>query len=438
MKIILILYDFILILLIPFYFVSLIFKNKFSWQVFRRFKTIDKEILEEIVDKDVIWIHAVSLGEVSTCKSLIKQLSLRYPQKIILITTITSTGRILTQSISKDNILSLYMPFDLSFLISYFVNKIKPKLLILIETELWPNLLYSTQRLNIPVLVLNARLSDRSFGKYRLFSWFMRRLVRRVKMFCVQSDLDKHRFLQLGIDSERVQVTGNMKFDAIEELDSKQLSDLATLKSKISLSQKDFLIVAGSTHDKEEEYIIDSFIELKKEFTQSESSPLTGFNNLRLLIAPRHLERLDFIESLIESKNIKSERFSRIKFSSSESVLLLDTIGQLRLIYSLANFVFVGGSLVPVGGHNILEPAFFEKPILVGPYMHNFRAISQLFLSNQALIQVKNFNELKSKMKELISNNDRLMNLGKAAKSVLASMQGATLTNLNIIEKNIL
>jgi 3-deoxy-D-manno-octulosonic-acid transferase len=426
MKIVLILYDVILILLIPFYFVSLMLKNKFNWQVFKRFVAIEKSVLKEIGPKEVIWIHAVSLGEVSTCKSLIKQLSLRYPQKIILISTITSTGRELARSISKDNILSLYMPFDLSFLMSAFIKRARPKVLILIETELWPNLLYYTQKYKVPAFVLNARISDRSYGKYRMFSGFMKRLVQGIKLFAVQSELDKERLLQMGIDSGRVQVTGNMKFDAIEELDSKQLSQIATIKSRLLLEPDDFLIVAGSTHDKEEEYIADIFRELKK-----------GSGNLRLLIAPRHLERLDSIQDSLRRKNIKAERFSKDALFSSGSIILLDTIGQLRLVYSLADLVFVGGSLVPAGGHNILEPAFFEKPILIGPYMHNFREISRLFLSNKAVVQVRDPRDLKSKMKELISDRKRLNELGIAAKSLLASMQGATLTNLNIITKEI-
>jgi 3-deoxy-D-manno-octulosonic-acid transferase len=436
MKVILILYDIILIIFFPFYLASLISKEKFSWQVFERFKIIDKRALEIIKNKDVIWIHAVSLGEVSTCKSLIKQLSLRFPKKIILITTITATGKMLSQSIARDNILSLYMPFDLSFLMEPFMKAIRPSLLILIETELWPNLLYYAQRNKITTLVLNARLSDRSFGKYHLFSWFVGRLTIGVKMFCVQSELDRDRFLQLGIDNQRIKVTGNMKFDAIEELGTGQLSELANLKNKISLNQNDFFIVAGSTHDKEENCILEAFIELRKEFAPLESKPLTGFDNLRLLIAPRHIERLNAIENLIERKCIKSERFSKVKLASSESVLLLDTIGELRLIYSLANLVFVGGSLVPVGGHNILEPAFFEKPIIVGPYMHNFRAITQLFLSNNAMIQLCDAGELESKMKDIICNKEKLKELGKAAKSVLVSRQGATFANLGIIEAN--
>ena len=402
-------------------------KGRFNREVFTRFQIVEKDILKIIADRDVIWLHAVSLGEVSTCKSLIKQLSLRFPQKIILITTITDTGRALARSLSNDNILSLYMPFDFSFLIRPFFKKVKPKFLILIETELWPNLLYYAEKSKIPVLVLNARLSDRSFGKYRLFSWFVRKLVRCVKMFCVQSDIDRARFLQLGIKNERIKVTGNMKFDAIEEMDSKQLSELTVLKSEISLKQNDFFIVAGSTHNKEEEYILDVFVELKKEFP-----------DLRLLIAPRHLERINLIEGLIEGRGMSSQRLSQVQPTSKDSILLLDTIGRLRLIYSFANLVFMGGSLVAVGGHNILEPAFFEKPILVGPYMHNFRTITQLFLSNNALIQVKDSDELKVKMRELISSEDKLAALGKAAKSVLVSRQGVTLANLNMIEENIL
>ena len=427
MKIILMLYDLILVLLIPFYLVSLILKGKFSRQVFERFQIMDNKTIKNIEGKDVIWLHAVSLGEVSTCKSLIKQLSLRFPQKIILITTITNTGRALARSLSKDNIVSLYMPFDMSFFIKSLIRKMNPKLLILIETELWPNLLHYTEKNKIPVLVLNARLSDRSFGKYRLLSSLVKRLVRSVRIFCVQSDLDKSRFLQLGINSDRIKVTGNMKFDAIEELDTKQFLELDILKRKTSLNQDDFFIVAGSTHNKEEEYVLDAFIELKKEF-----------NSLRLLIAPRHLERLGSIEDLIGRRGLKSQSLSKIEVAYKDSILLLDTIGQLRLIYSLANLVFIGGSLVSIGGHNILEPAFFGKPILVGPYMHNFRAVTKLFLSNRALAQVKDSGDLKLKMKELMSDKDKLDNLGRAAKSVLASKQGATLLNLSIIERNIL
>lgn len=422
-----ILYDFILILLIPFYICSLILKGKFSREVFKRFRIIDKDILKTIDNKNVIWLHAVSLGEISTCKSLIRQLSLRFPQKIIFITTITSTGRALAQSFSKDNVVSAYIPFDLSFLINPLIKIIKPSLLILIETELWPNLLYHTEKRKIPVLVLNARLSDQSFGKYRFFGWFVKRLTRGIKMFCVQSDIDRDRFLELGVARERVNVTGNMKFDAIEELGPEQLGKLDSFKNKIALSEETFFIVAGSTHNQEEEYILDAFIELHRRF-----------NNLRLLIAPRHLERLGSIEDLIEKKNIKSERFSQLKSASSDSILLLDTIGELRLVYALASLVFVGGSLVPIGGHNILEPAFFEKPIVVGPYMHNSKAITELFLSGNALVQLKDTSELKSKIAELISNRDKLIALGKAAKSVLASKQGATILNLGIIEKNIL
>lgn len=424
----LMLYDFILILSIPFYLASLILKGKFSWEVLERFKKINESILKLIDNKPVIWLHAVSLGEVSTCKGLIKQLSLRHPKKIILITTITSTGKMLAQSISKNNIISLYMPLDFSFFIKSFIKRVKPKLLILIETELWPNLLYYTQREKIVTLVLNARLSDRSFRKYRLFRPLLKRLSAGIKMFCVQSQIDRDRFLSIGINSDKIKITGNMKFDAIKELDEQELLELTRLRDKIlSQDTQNFLIVAGSTHKTEEEAMLDIFSQLKKEFSY-----------LRLLIAPRHLERLESIEKMIKCKNMKPERISHIKVAREDTVLLLDTIGKLRLIYSLANLVFMGGSLVPIGGHNILEPAYFSKPILVGPYMHNFRAVTQLFLTKNALIQVGDCRQLASRIKELISDKKALTDLGVAAKSVLASNQGASITNLAIIEENLI
>jgi 3-deoxy-D-manno-octulosonic-acid transferase len=273
-------------------------------------------------------------------------------------------------------------------------------------------------------LVLNARLSDKSFAKYLFFKGFIKAIASDIKMFCVQSELDAKRFSEIGIDEDKIKITGNMKFDSIEELSSKKPTDLDSLKDKIGLRGNDFLIVAGSTHKGEEEHILDIYIHLKRQF-----------DNLRLLIAPRHLERTIDIENIIEKRGVRAKRLSESEKSSGDEVFILDTIGELCLVYGLADFVFVGGSLVPAGGHNILEPAFFAKPIIVGPYMHNFREITQIFLSNSALIQVKDTHDLDLKIKELISDKDKLSKLGSAAKSVLFSRQGATVTNLEIIEK---
>jgi len=332
----------------------------------------------------------------------------------------------LAKSLSQGNVVSLYMPFDLSFLIKPFVRRIDPQVLILMETELWPNLLYYTRKNKIPVLVLNARLSDRSFAKYRFFRRFIKMITADIKMFCVQSGLDAERFSEIGIDKDKIKVTGNMKFGSIEELSNEKPASLESLKLRIGLKDKDFLIVAGSTHKGEEEYILDVYINLKKQFP-----------DMRLLIAPRHLERTAEIENIADKKDIKVRRLSTNDKVLGDEVIILDTIGELRLVYGLANLVFIGGSLVPIGGHNILEPAFFAKPIIVGPYMHNFREITQVFLLNNALIQVKDVRELSSKVEELVLDRERLLKLGNAAKSVLFSRQGATTTNLEIIEETV-
>jgi len=404
----------------------LVLKGKPISPVFKRCTAAVRGHSWLLQDKEVIWLHAVSLGEVSTCKSLIKQLSVRYPQKIIVVTTITPTGKALAESIAQGNVVSLYMPFDVSFLIQAFIKTIHPSVLILMETELWPNTLYYAQKNKIPVFVFNARLSDRSFAKYRRYRWFTERLTAGVRCFCVQTQLDGERLRAVGIPPQKINFTGNMKFDAIEELDSKQLDEVSRLKENIALGIYDFLIVAGSTHPREEEYVLRAFIELKKEF-----------HSLRLLIAPRHLERLTDIEGLIASKQLRSQRLSVLRQADKDAVLLVDTIGKLRLLYSLGNLVFVGGSLVAVGGHNILEPAFFAKPIIVGPYMHNFREIMRLFVTHNAVAQIKNESQLFSSMKELIADKDKSAQLGRAAKSVVASHQGATFKNLSIITETI-
>jgi len=423
MKLFLIIYDLLLFLSIPFYLLGLALRGRWRPFMFERFGIIPKDRLAKLKRGNTIWLHAVSLGEVSTCKLLISRLSDLYPKKTILITTVTNTGRLLAESLRGDNLVVIYVPFDLSFFIKSFIDRIKPMMLILVETELWPNLLNYTKKYKIPVVVINGRLSDSSFKKYSYFKWFIKYFSKDIQYFCVQSELEKKRFSQIGIPPEKITVTGNMKFDVIEEINEQQLSILASLKQKISRSDNEFIIVAGSTHNPEEEYVLDAFLKLKEEF------PF-----LRLIIAPRHLERLNEIEEVIATRYLVSQRLSKIDLCKKEAVMLVDTVGRLRLIYSFADLVFMGGSLVPKGGQNILEPAYFKKPILVGPYMHNFRAITQYFLSHKGIIQLHHRDEMFEAIRSLLLNKEKVAKLGDIVKSLLVAKQGATSRNLDIIK----
>jgi len=428
MAILLIIYDLLLCLIIPFYIIGLAIKGKLDSSILERFGVVSQDLKERISKTGLIWLHAVSLGEVSSCKLLIKELGNLYFNKKILITTITSTGRKLAESLKQENknIEVVLLPFDLSFLIANFIRFINPKILILVETELWPNMLYQIKKKNIAVVVINARISDRSFRRYSIFKWLFKYFNWCIDYFCAQSDTDKNRLLSLDISKEKIKVTGNMKFDSIEELKPEEILMVSSLKEKLSIREDELFLVAGSTHKPEEEYLLDAFICLKKKFI-----------SLRLLIAPRHLERLSQIERLISNRGLKSQRLTQIRKVAKDEILLLDTIGQLHLIYTLATVVFVGGSLAKVGGHNFLEAACFKKPILVGPYMYNFKEIADYFISNGGIIQLDSKDKLAETLDSLLSSSIKRTELANRANSLLLAKQKATLRNLEIISKYI-
>lgn len=375
-----------------------------------------------------IWVHAVSVGEAKIAEILVKQLRRMYPERRFILSSVTPTGNRIIRSFRKEHDLIFYLPLDLSFITKRVIRKLCPCICIIMETEIWPNLITQLNKMNVPVVLVNARISDRSFLGYRAIKAFIKPIVNKIDLFCAQSKRDAQRLSILGAPSNKVKVTGNMKFDFSRHsgIPPEAGKDYIDYRLKLGLEFTERLFVAGSTHQGEEKIILNVYKQLQNEFP-----------DLRLLIAPRHPERSSEIEKLIRRYNLQTLRISQLNLSSityhPSPIFILDTIGQLLSFYAIADIVFVGGSLVKKGGHNILEPALFEKPILFGPYMFNFRDIADLFLTEGAVCMIDGQKELSKKIRFLLSNPSEIETMGKKARQLIMENQGATARNIQLI-----
>lgn len=374
--------------------------------------------------RPAIWLHAVSVGETIAAKPLIAALRQRFPEYRLVISTTTMTG----QTVARQQVLEAdavcYFPFDWKLTVRRALNAIQPEVVILMESELWLNFLDECRSKQIPTIIVNGRISDRSFPRSQKFGFFIRRLYGLVTRFLMQSQVDAERAIRLGAPADRVAISGNLKYDINDSRQSPKLAETAgQLEETFALSQSP-LIVAGSTSEGEEQALLAAFAELQK---------IQGREAARLLIAPRHPERFNAVAELLEVSGVKfSRRSSANELAKTAEVILLDTIGELAAIYQFASVVFVGGSLVPVGGHNILEAALFAKPIIVGPHMQNFREITSEFLRRNALIQIrttdadKQIDELSRTFANLLSDQTRATRLGNNARQAIEANRGAT------------
>lgn len=365
-----------------------------------------------------IWIHAVSVGEVMAASTLVPLLKDRYPGLPLLISTVTETGNRVARERIPDALV-IFFPLDWRCIVERCLERFRPRLFLLIETEIWPNFLHACSKKDIPVAIINGRLSRNSFRNYRLVRPFLRRVLAQISLFCVQGEEDAQRFLELGAPAERVRITGNLKFDLQDKpgYGRESWEDWFPRGSSV--------LIAGSTHKGEEEAVLEAFLYVEKEFP-----------NLCLLLAPRHPERLAEVEALLARRGIVYTKRTELPFKGMQGkVILLDTVGELASLYGIGTLIFVGGSLVPRGGHNILEPALFGKPILFGPYMENFAEIASLFLSQGAALQVRNEGELADMVLALLRSPERAAALGKAAGDIMAAHRGAASRALEFIEE---
>ncbi|MCX5710004.1 MAG: 3-deoxy-D-manno-octulosonic acid transferase [Candidatus Omnitrophica bacterium] len=372
-----------------------------------------------------IWVHAVSVGEVMSVKGLIHEIKKSYPGKQIILSTVTATGNQVAKSIADTNIFLLYLPFDLSFIVNSVLSRINPSIFIIAETEIWPNLICALNKRKIPVMIVNGRISDASAKRYRPVRFLLKRIVNKIDLICAQSERDAKRFKEaLGAKEERIRITGNMKFDF--SLPVFQEGAQIKLRKEMTLHPTDKLLVCGSTRPGEEEVILRVYKELLREF-----------KNLLIVIAPRHPDRSEEIVSIVSKSGFKAVKISHLPYECAtciaHPVFILDTIGNLLEFYKAADLVFVGGSLARTGGHNILEPAIFAKPVIFGPHMFNFRDIADLFLKENAGIMVRNDEELKKQVAFLLHSPQEAQALGERARQLIVKNQGATLRNIEQI-----
>jgi 3-deoxy-D-manno-octulosonic-acid transferase len=363
-----------------------------------------------------IWIHAVSVGEALTARPLVRDLRARYPRLRIFLSTTTMTGQAIARRIQDvDGV--FYFPFDLGVFVRRTLDLVRPRLFIMMETEIWPNLLRECRCRGIKTAIVNGRLSERSYPRYRLVRGFMARVLDDVDGFCVQSEESARRFIDLGANPGRVTVTGSLKFDSLDVAAPAMQSrprDRVLRYFRISSSRPVF--VAGSTMKGEEPMVLTAFRRVR-----------TNQPNTLLILAPRHLERVAEVEQLCQQEGFKVSRRSELPIDAEPraDIVLLDTIGELATVYQLATVAFVGGSLIDTGGHNILEPAVYGKPIVFGPYMSNFAEIAGAFVANAAGAQVRSERDLADTMVALMTDPIRRARLGAAARALVEANRGA-------------
>jgi len=369
--------------------------------------------------KNPIWVHAASVGEVFCSIPLLKKIKNEFPHSRIVLTTMTSTGNETAKSNLPETDQVLFAPIDHPLIIRRTIKKIQPGLLLIAETELWPNLLRSCGKKGIPIILFNGRISQRSFRRYFRFRFFFKECLKYISLFLMQTEEDRKRIIKIGGESQKTRAVGNIKFD--QPFPSFTPETRNKIAKTLGLSGKENVLIAGSTHSGEEEILVTFFKELKKK------DP-----NLLLILAPRHLQRLEEVERILKKEALSWLRKTSLPIGAGRSdqehpeVILLDTMGELMGIYSLGTLVFVGGSLVPIGGHNPLEPLFFKKSVLFGPHMFNFLEISTRLIEDEGAIQVSGKEDLFSQLKRLLFDEVARKEVGEKGHQFLQKHQGAT------------
>jgi 3-deoxy-D-manno-octulosonic-acid transferase len=374
-----------------------------------------------------IWVHAVSVGEVMAARPILTELRQRYPRLRLFLSTTTLTGQQVARRSVSDVDGVFYLPFDWPFTIRRTLKVVKPRLFVMVETEIWPNLLRECRRRGIRTLMVNGRISARSFARYRLVRPFFRRVLRDIDRFCVQGEETSRRLVALGADPARIAITGSLKFDSLDPAANPGRGRERVLRFfRITPGRPVF--VAGSTMKGEEEAVIRAFNRLRATAASA---------NALLVIAARHPERFSEVERLCKQEGLSTVRRSELRIDAEPraDAVILDTIGELAQLYQIATAVFVGGSLIPAGGHNILEPAIHGKPIIFGPHMQNFAEITGAFLAHGAAVQVRHERDLEETLVALMQDPVRRARLGAAARALVDASRGAKDKTLRVVNQ---
>ncbi|MBU1044693.1 MAG: 3-deoxy-D-manno-octulosonic acid transferase [Candidatus Omnitrophica bacterium] len=415
-----VLFNIIYLILAILYLPALILKGKHRVGFLQRFGIYSPALRQRMGKEEFsIWLHAVSVGEIKAAAPLIKRLREKNPGLKLIISTITPTGNKIAQAIAGEEDLVIYFPFDLSWIINRVFFLLAPKLLLIMETELWPNAIRLAKKNNIKTVIINGRISNKAFPRYKMAGFLFRPIIKKIDLLCMQTNLDAQRIVELGADKQSVHIVGNIKFDQIAEIDKHALPD-------IGLNKSERLILAGSTHDNEEQQIVKVFKKLKQQFP-----------DIRLMIAPRHPQRVNQILEMLRAEGVSATLISQIEKKElgeiKNKVLILDIMGVLTDYYQLADIVFVGGSLVKHGGQNPIEPAMLGKPIVFGQYMFNFTEVVKLFLDNNAAVLVNDSEQLFTSLRDLLMNKAKIDSLVSNANKVIGQNRGSVARVITLV-----
>lgn len=380
-------------------------------------------LCKPIAQDNLIWVHSVSAGETIAAVPLIRRLQDKYPQRAFLVTTMTPTGSERVKALLGSSVYHAYAPYDLPGMVKRFLDRTRPKLLIIIDTELWPNIIYQCHKRNISILLVNGRLSDRSAKGYGRIAGLTEGMLARMTHVAAQSESHGKRFVSLGLPQEKLSVTGSTKFDLTipDDVAARQ----SVLRKKIGEDR--IVFIAASTHEGEEEILLVAYEKICRTYPQ-----------MLLIIAPRHPDRFDGVSKLCINHGFRVVRHSAgVACSPDTDILLADSMGELLYFYSVADMVFVGGSLVPVGGHNMMEAAAFGLPLMMGPQRFNFEDIARRFVEAGALEEVNGSKDLADIAGRLCSDDNLRQEMGERALKVMQENTGALDKVLALIEQQL-
>lgn len=371
------------LIFIPAFCVRAVREKGFVERIKQQLGFLPKHALDKVARKNCIWVHAASVGEIVAASPLIKEYRKEFPRSPILVSVFTNSGYEMANRIIKDADSIIYFPFDLPWLSAHLLYKVRPRVFMPVETELWPNFLRAAKELDIPVMMVNGRISDKSVSRYRYLNSIWEDMLNTIKMFAMQSSVDADNIIRLGANTDLVTVTGNTKFD--QTYTDVSAEEKQQLVQELGLADNEGIFLAGSTHKGEEEHVLAAFQEIRKTHPKA-----------KLVIAPRAVLRAGAIQSMCEELGFKVATRTQLQAqpSTGHDVVLLNTIGELGKVYSIGDVIYVGGSMIPHGGHNILEPAAHGKAIIVGENMFNFKDTHVLFSSRNAVVTVKDQTEL--------------------------------------------
>ena len=413
--------------LIPMLIYRLIREEGFYQRIKQSIGFLPDDLKEKISNRHAIWVHAASVGEIVAASPIVREMRKTHPNEVIIVSVVTATGFRMAHQIIKGADGILYFPLDLPYLTDRILTIVKPRAIVLVETEIWPNFLRIAARKNIPVMMMNGRISRRSSSRYRMITFFTRRVLSTIYVFCMQSRIDAQYIIDIGADPNKVIVTGNTKYDqtygiVTDEEKKRYLKELGFDENTYPI------MIAGSTHKGENVSVYKAFCNIRNHFPGA-----------KLIIAPRYIHQADLIydEGVKHGVTMvkRSDMVAGKQIAGPYDGVLLDTIGELGRVYSLGDLIFVGGSLAHIGGHNILEPAAHGKPIVVGPNMFNFVEIFDLLSSRGACVMVWNEEEFIDTCLDILIHPEKAEEMKRHCLEIVEENQGATKKNLDELQR---